>query len=136
MSREDQYNITVSVDRTSYGVFDKFNGGEIDSEETKYKGGGMAPQTALGGSPQTSNVTVSRNYQQGRDDLMVQALRSRVGRARAIVSKQSLDTDGFAFGRPMVYTGILKQISPPDADSESDDAATIELEISTNADTS
>jgi hypothetical protein len=50
MSRLDQYNVTVSLDGTPLGTFDKMTGGEIDSEETKYKPGGMAPQVSLGGS--------------------------------------------------------------------------------------
>jgi len=136
MSREDQYNVTVAIDGKSWDVFDKLSGGEMDSEETKYKAGGMKPPRSLGGSIMTSNITVSRNYELGRDDVMLSALRARVGKGKAIVSKQSLDVDGNAFGRPLVYTGVLKQVSPPDVGSESDNAAMIELEISTDANTS
>lgn len=131
MSRLDQYDITVTLDRTSLGVFDKLSGGNIDSEETKYKPGGMTPQVSLGGSQTVSNITVQRLYRLDRDLALVPTLKSRVGKGQVVVSKQSLDVDGHPFGAPTVYQGVLKQLTFPDPDSESSAAALLQLEIST-----
>lgn len=133
MSREDQYSVTVNIDNTDLGVFDKLTGGEIDSEESKFRPGGMASQVSLGGYKTVSNLTVSRLYDLARDHLKVQFLLERVGKGSATISKQPLDVNGNPFGAPIVYTGKLKQVKLPDHDSESADAAMIELEFSPNA---
>lgn len=133
MSREDQYSVTVTVDGIDYGVWDGMTGGEIDSEEAKYKPGGLSPQVALGGTREVSNITASRLYQFDRDHSRINQLIARVGKGKATVARQPLDVDGNTFGKPTVYTGILKQVTPPDFDSESGDVGKIEIEISTNA---
>lgn len=131
MSRQDQYAVAVEIDGVYTGIWDKMSGGEIDSEETKYKPGGMLTEISLGGSTNMGNVTVSRLYDLNRDHLSVKAWMSRAGKAAVKVTKQPLDTDGNAFGAPLVYAGKLKMVTPPEVDSESSDAALIELEIST-----
>lgn len=130
MSRLDQYSVTVTLDGSPLGVFDKMTGGEIDSEETKYKPGAMAPQVSLGGSVTVNNVMVSRLFRLNRDPALLPALKSRVGKGTVRVSKQSLDVDGNPFGTPLVYTGILKQLTFPEPDSESSSAALLALEVS------
>lgn len=127
--RQDQYDVKVSVDGTDLGTFDKFTGGEVDSDETTYKPGAMAPRVSLGGSVNVGAVTVSRLFDLTRDEPLVHWLISRAGKGQAVVSKQPLDVDGNVNGRPLVYSGKLKQVNPPEVDSESSDAALIELEI-------
>lgn len=129
MSREDQYNVTVSIDGTNLGTFDKMSGGEIDSDETRYRPGNLGPHVSLGGSVNVGNLTVQRLYDLSRDHTKVAFLKGRVGKGTMVVSKQSLDVNGNAFGKPVVYTGKLKQLTLPDVDSESSDAAMIELEM-------
>jgi len=129
MSRQDQYAVSMTVDGTKFGVFDKLSGGEIDSEETKYKPGGMAPPVSLGGSVEVGNLTISRLYVLNRDHDTIHWLISRVGKGQVVVSRQPLDVDGNAYGRPLVYTGTLKTVTPPEVDSESSDAALVECEI-------
>jgi hypothetical protein len=130
LSRQDQYNVAVSVDGRDLGTFDKFDGGEMDSDETKYRPGGMQPQVSLGGQSMVNNVTVSRLYNLGRDHQLMPWLLARVGKVQAIVKKQPLDVDGNPFGDPLVYRGKLKQVTAPPADSESNDAALLALEVS------
>lgn len=127
--RQDQYDVKVSVDGRDLGTFDKLTGGEIDSEETTFKPGAMGARISLGGSVNVGAVTVSVLYDLARIHTLVHWLISRVGKGSAVVSKQPLDVDGIAFGRPIVYSGKLKQVNPPEVDSESSDAALIELEI-------
>lgn len=129
MSRQDQYAVSVSIDGTDTGIWDKLSGGEIDSEETKYKPGGMATAVSLGGSVEVGNVTVSRLYVLPRDHAVIKTWINRVGKATVVVTKQSLDVDGNSFGSPLVYQGTLKTVTPPEVDSESNDAALVELEV-------
>lgn len=136
MSREDQYNVTVSVTRTdlgetrSLGTFDGLSGGAIDSEETKFWPGGLGQQISLGGRRTVENVTVSRLYDLARDHPNMGWLAGGVGKADVTITKTSITVDGIASGRPLVYKGKLKSVSPPDHDSESSDAALFEMEIS------
>lgn len=131
-TRQDTWSAQVSIDGVNLGVFDKCTGGEIDSEEYKYKPGAMAPTVSLGGTKTIGNVIVARLYRLQRDHDRAQWLINRVGKAMCVVSKQPLDTDGNAYGKPIVYRGKLKRVSFPEHDSESNNAALIEYEISTD----
>src|SRR5262245_29705370 len=103
MSRADQYAVGVTIDNTYTGIWDKMTGGEVDSEETKYKPGGLAREVSLGGSVNLGNVTVSRLFDLRRDLPLIKTWMNRVGKAEVTVSKQSLDVDGNVFGPPLVY---------------------------------
>jgi hypothetical protein len=111
------------------GTWDKFEGGEVDSDEQKYSPGGMAPPVSLGGAVQMGNVTVSRLYVLERDHPVVHTLLSKVGIAQIRVSKQPLDVNKVPYGRPLVYTGKIKTVTPPEHDSTSSDPALIQIEF-------
>lgn len=129
MSRVDQYDVTVAVDGRQLGTFGKLTGGEVDSEETTVKPGGMAPRVSLGGSVNVGNVTVSILYDLQAVHSIIHWLISRAGKGTMVVKKTPLDVDGNAAGRPLTYTGKLKQVNPPEVDSEASDAAWLELEM-------
>lgn len=128
--RQDQWSNTVTIDGTPLGVWDTFDGGASDSEETKYKPGGMQPEISLGGSRSFGNLTLSRLL--GRTDWdFMRDLMNKTGKASCVVSRQPLDADGNPWGRPLTYRGVLKAVTPGGTDSNSSDALTWEIEIST-----
>ena len=129
-SRQDTYSVAVAIDGIDYGVWDKMSGGEVDSEETKYKPGGMAPELSLGGSKSVGNITISRIYDLDRDHSQVKSLMNKAGTGDVTVTKQPLDVNAVPHGAPLVYTGKLKQVTAPEVDSKSSDPGMIELEIS------
>lgn len=131
MSRLDQYDVSISVNGTNLGTWDKMSGGAIDSEELKYKPGAMATEISLGGPITVGNVTVSRLYDLQRDHPLVPTLKGAVGKGVVVVRKQPLDLNRSPFGNPIVYTGTLKTLTLPEPDSEgSGSPAMVELEIS------
>lgn len=134
MSRQDQYSVTVTVSyggtARDLGVFDSLSGGEIDSEETKFWPGGLGQQISLGGRRTVNNITVGRLYDLVRDHPNMGWLAGGIGKADVTVTKTSINVDGVGVGNPLVYRGKLKQLTPPEHDSESSDAAIYELEIS------
>jgi len=133
VSRQDQYNVTVSVAGTNLGTFDKMTGGDFDSEETKYKPGAMGPQIVLGGSKSISNIVLSRLYSLTRDHPIMEWLQHQTGVGACVVTKQPLDINEHPFGKPLIYQGILKKATPPQADSEATTTpAMLELEVSTS----
>lgn len=131
MKRQDTYSVRVSVEGRDLGVWDKLSGGEVDSEETTYRPGGLADQITLGGAVTTGNLTVSKLYDEAVHGLY-HWLVGLAGRGTGVVTKQPLDADGHAFGRPIVYSVRLKSVTAPEVDSEGNDAALIEVEFSVN----
>jgi len=127
--RADTYDIQVAVDNRPLGTWDKLTGGEIDSEEYQFKPGAMGAPVSLGGSVNVGNVTVERLYDLATVHTQVHWLISRVGKGTVVIKKQPLDVNKNAFGRPITYRGILKQVIPPEVDSESSDAALLGLEV-------
>jgi len=137
-TRSDTFEVTVEVQDVTnpnlpmldLGVWDKKSGGQGDSEETTYPPGGMKPNVSLGGRQTVENVTVSRLYRLVRDhqNLLARLYAGR-GKAEMVVKQQPLDINGHAFGQPITWRGKLKRVTPPDHDSESNDAALIELEM-------
>jgi hypothetical protein len=130
MKREDTYEVRVEVAGRDLGVWDKQSGGETDSEESTYKRGGIRGQVSLGGSQTVGNVTVQRLYEEDVHDVY-HWLAEQAGEASVIVSRIPL-VKGRAFGRPLVWTGTLKSVTPPDVDSEGNGAALISLEMTCN----
>lgn len=128
--RQDQWSNTVTIDGKPMGVWDTLSGGESDSEESKYRPGGMAPPVSLGGTRMIGNITLGRLISR-EDWSYMHRLMNRTGQARAVVSRQPLDQDGNPWGRPMTYTGKVKTCTPGNTDSNSSDAQVWEIVVST-----
>lgn len=130
MSRQDQYSVTVSVEGLgNLGVFDKFTGGAVDSDEQKYRPGGMAPPVSLGGAVTMDNVVVSRMLDLQRDWALLRKLLNVAGLANITATKQPLDVNKVPFGRPLVYSGKIKTVTPPEHDSTSSDPGIFDIEF-------
>lgn len=131
--RRDQWGIFVSIDGRSIGPpkdsWDVLTGGEADSDELKYRPGGMKPELSLGGSLTIGACVVSRIYLRERDHANVHWLIGRVGKGKVVVKKQPLDIDGNSYGNPIVTSGILKRVTTPEVDSNSTEAALLEIEV-------
>lgn len=128
--REDMFAVTASITGIGdTGVWDKMKGGEVDSDEQKYSPGAMGPPMSLGGAVTMGNVVLERLYVLERDQPLIHSLAAGVGTATVTVAKQPLDQNKVPYGRPLVYTGILKKLEPPDHDSMSSDPAYLHLEF-------
>lgn len=128
-TRKDTYRLSIIVNGVRLGVYDKMTGGGLDSDEFKYYPGGMVDPVSLGGKVNPDNVVVSRLYRLQRDHDYVQTLFNGVGKVEGKVLKQPMDIDGNPYGSPIVYTGTLKRVTPPEVDSEASDPGLIELEF-------
>jgi hypothetical protein len=129
-TRSDMWLVTVQVDGVGdLGVFDKRTGGDVDSDEQKYRPGGMAPPVSLGGAVTMNNVVLERNYVLERDHPIIHQLLSLAGIAAISCAAQPLDLNRVPFGRPIVETGKLKNVAWPDHDSTSSDPGLLHLEF-------
>jgi len=128
-TREDTWLVTLNIEGRDLGIFDKLEGCEVDSEENKYPPGGMLPELSLGGRQTIGELTVSRYYDTQRDHTIFAWLRQQAGAGRVSISVVPLDFQGNPAGSPLVYTGTVKTVNLPDIDSESGDAALMEVAI-------
>jgi len=129
-NRKDQSAITITIDGVDTGLWEKKSGGMIDSDDTKiYPGGRQAPQS-LGGKQIPENITAVRTFFLDRDLPKIKGWMNRAGKASVVVKDQALDPDDNVFGAPLVQSGKLKSVTPPERDSEASDAAQVTIEVS------
>jgi hypothetical protein len=128
-TREDTWLVTASLEGRDLGVWDTASGGEIDSEEAKYRPGGMGPEISLGGARTIGNITLGRSCDTQRDWPLIKWLAGRAGAGRGTIGITPLATDGSRAGDPLTYNVTLKTVTPPDVDSTGTDAAVLELEF-------
>jgi hypothetical protein len=128
-TREDTHSVSVAVDGRDLGLFDTKSGGELDSEENLYSPGGMLGQISIGGQQTIGNVTVERYYDALRDHPLMSWLGNRRGWGRVSIGITPRDPQGVVRGDPIVYSGTLKTVTPPETDSTGADMATWSLEV-------
>jgi hypothetical protein len=122
--------VSVAVDGLGdLGTFDKMTGGDIDSDEQKYRPGAMAPPLSLGGGITMSNVVLERLYVLERDHDVMHQLLALTGIATITAAKQPLDEYKVPYGRPLVWTGKIKNVAAPDHDSTSSNPAMLHIEF-------
>lgn len=130
MSRLDQEKVDVNVAGKDLGVFQTFEGGELKSDDTKNRPGGMAPEESLGGFSSRDPITVTRNYKLERDHPQIGFLNQQVGRGKVVIVRTVLDVDANPVGDPITYTGRLMSCTPGNHDSASADPKMLSLEVS------
>lgn len=123
-----KFRITVTIEGNDYGVWDQFSGGDLASTVTPYVPG-SGPQVPLSGIPTVAPITVSRLYDLHRDHANLPAMFAAVGGGTCVVKLVPIDRDGNAFGKAIIWSGILDKVTVPQADSTSSDAAKVTLEI-------
>jgi hypothetical protein len=132
--RNSHFDATLSVNGTPHGSWQKHEGGKVSAEATITKPGGMRPGVAVPAtSPSVEMVTLTRQFTHADANTEYARLKAYVGTgAQAVVSMQALDYSGLAFGTPQVNTGVVQGVTPPQYDAESDDIATLVVEIMPN----
>lgn len=124
--------ITVSVDNVNLGTFVSKSGGQVEADESKTRLGGMGKEISLPVLSTVENVTVAKHWDSDMRSKYA-SLKTKVGKKRMSVSVQALDGDGNKTGSAESYAGIFIRITPPDQDVSSNDAAMVELELSSDS---
>jgi hypothetical protein len=134
MANKHQNRVTLRVQRVDgswedCGLFSKREGGAVKAETGDYYPGGMEPGEATTSQATPELVTLGARGKVERRAQM-RFIRSRVGKAEAIVNDQPLDGNGNPYGQPDVYAGILSGYTPPEHDAQATgDAAEFEVEV-------
>jgi hypothetical protein len=121
-------SITDAAGLLSLGRWEDRSGGQSDSAAVTYARAGVGGRTPLGGRQEVANVIIKRLF----DDEMravIGRLRKGAGNAAMSVSEQGTDKEGNVEGPVETWHGILKNVHVSDRSTESNAAATIELEM-------
>jgi len=127
--RADNWEWSAEVAGNDIGVFDQKEGGEIDSDDSVFRPGGMHAAYSLGGPVTVTNLILRRNYRKQRDHEKSRYYILAVGRYGAKITGQPLDHAGHAFGTPFIYLGKVKRVAFPTADGNSGEASMLEIEF-------
>jgi hypothetical protein len=132
MATKNIFRATVTIitpgKEVDLGMWDTFTGGDYDSTETKYTPAD-GEQRVYTGVRTTNNLTMDSDYQPNVHDALLKEVGQEVKAnedlrgqpVRVIV--QELGADGNYQANRKPYLGVIKQIVPPDGDSN--DAGTI-----------
>lgn len=130
---QNKARVSVSVAGVDLGSFRTQAGGQSAGEALKTRPGGGEEEIVLASTKSYDNVTVSKLY-----DGLIKSKRlwldSKVNKGQMVVSVQPLDEDNNPSGDPPdVYRGLLIRFTPPGRDSNANDEALCELEMSVEA---
>ena len=140
--RMDQAAISVplisNVPTLPYVVsWTTLEGGDLESEDTKTRPGGMQPQVNLGGPTTRTDATVTRPYTNELHPF-VKPLEDAAGNSAMSISWVILDSTGARPSSAPVITlhGILKNVTRPNWDANATGTAFLSLVMGCNVDAS
>jgi hypothetical protein len=132
--RQDQAYVTATAtykgETRDLGVFNGSDGGGATADSSKIRRGGTRARKALGGVPDLEDITLSRDYDLGRDHALAKWLYGATGTADMVVNWWPLDDDDNPYGDPFVYTGKLIGCTKPGLDMTSSDPAEFQIVVS------
>lgn len=134
MSLESGYTVTLTVYRPAGQPnivieMETWSGGGVDTPDTKHRNPVTRKQTARGGLQTREDVTVTREAD-AEAWTHQSALEDSAGKDRATATRQAVGPRGEAIGSASSVTGLLKSVTYPDSDLNSDDVGMLEVVIS------
>jgi len=139
---EQQFLVTLSIVASPAGLsfsstlnkgkvtFDKFSGGDVQSTINKHRPGGMGPEISFLALPTYADVTISKAWNTGTDNVLWEDLTTIIGNTIAQVTVQPLDDGGNSWGSATVYTGRINKAMPGGTDSNSNSVRMLEVGLS------
>jgi hypothetical protein len=126
---QSNWTIHLRVDGQDYGYWAVKEGGGKETEDSTYDDwDGAVP---LGGKASRTEITLRKLYRE-QVHAIYRILDARAGRGDAVVTQSPTDDDGNSWGDPIIFTGKLGNVSPPDVDKSSSDGGEIELTVRPN----
>ena len=123
----------LAVNGKDYGWWAVAEGGGVSIEETTYQD--HDGEVQLGGVATREAVTLRKLY---RDNTVHEAYFELdavcvAGGGSVVQTLQPTGDDGIAWGRPIVRTGKVGAVNPPNLDKSSSEAAELEIVLHLNA---
>ncbi len=133
--RQDQATIsvpTLPVALPYVKSWATLEGGDLESEDTKTRPGGMVPQVNLGGPTTRTDATVTRPYTAELHPHIVD-LENVGGQGAMSITYNILGANAQTIGTPVTLTGILKNVTRPNWDSNATGTAMLSLVMGCDA---
>jgi hypothetical protein len=126
---QSNWTVNLQMDGTDYGYWAVKEGGGKETEDATYDD--WDGEVQLGGKATRTEITLRKLYRE-QVHAIFRTLDARAGRGNVIVTQSPTDDDGVSWGDPIIFTGKLGNVSPPDVDKSSSDGGEIELTVRPN----
>jgi hypothetical protein len=123
---QSNWTAHLLIDGQDFGYWAVAEGGGVETEDSTYDDwDGAVP---LGGKRSRNEITLRKLYREGVHAIY-RTLDAKAGRGDATVTRSPTDDDGVSWGNPIINTGILGNVSPPDIDKGSSDGGELEITV-------
>lgn len=123
---QSNWAVHLLVDGVDYGYWAVKEGGGVESEDATYDDWDGEQQ--LGGKRTRSEITLRKLYREAVHTVYRQ-LDAKAGRGEVTLTSSPTDDDGVSWGDPIINTGKLGNVAPPDVDKGSSDGGEIEIVV-------
>lgn len=127
---QSNWTVHLQLDGQDYGYWAVKEGGGVETEDATYDD--WNGEVKLGGKRTRNEITLRKLYRE-QVHAVYKRLDARAGRGEVVVTTSPTDDDGVSWGDPIINTGILGNVSPPDVDKGSSDGGEIELTVRPHA---
>jgi hypothetical protein len=126
---QSNWTVHLLVDGQDYGYWAVAEGGGVETEESTYDD--WDGEVQLGGKRSRNEITLRKLYREGVHAIY-RTLDAKAGRGNATLTRSPTDDDGVSWGNPIINTGKLGNVAPPDIDKGSSDGGEIEITVRPN----
>jgi hypothetical protein len=126
---QSNWTVHLMLDGQDYGYWAVKEGGGIETEDSTYDD--HDGEVQLGGKRSRNEITLRKLYREGVH-AVYKNIDARAGRGVCVLTSSPTDDDGVSWGNPIINTGILGNVNPPDVDKGSSDGGEIEVTIRPN----
>lgn len=126
---QSNWQVHLQLDGIDYGYWAEKEGGGVETEDATYDD--WDGQVQLGGKRSRGEITLRKLYRENVHNVF-RNLDSRAGRGAVVVTQSPIDDDGVSWGDPIVMTGKLGNVAPPDVDKGSSDGGLLEITVRPN----
>lgn len=123
---QSNWTVHLALNNQDFGYWAVKEGGGIETEESSYDDWDGAVQ--LGGKRSRSEITLRKLYRR-EVHAVFRTLDALAGFGDAVLTASPTDDDGVSWGSPLINTGKLGNVAPPDVDKGSSDGGELEITI-------
>lgn len=126
---QSNWTVHLRVDGQDFGYWAVKEGGGVETEDATYDD--WNGEVQLGGKRSRAEITLRKLYRE-QVHAVYRTLDAKAGRGDVVLTSAPTDDDGVSWGDPIINTGKLGNVAPPDVDKGSSDGGEIELTVRPN----
>lgn len=126
---QSNWTVHLLIDGQDFGYWAVKEGGGVEAEDATYDD--WDGEVQLGGKVTRNEITVRKLYRENVH-AVYRTLDAKSGRGACTLTSSPTDDDGVSWGNPIINTGKLGNVNPPDVDKGSSDGGEIEMTIKPN----